>query len=185
MRRGAKKAGLRHLLGKQLQSTLHTSGAFIRRLTKGSGPPEAWRTRDSLTARQGSACQLPATAACRCKSPPQAVLDFQQGTPLHLYPRFRTAFTSVSPTSLGCLPKSRDGVRAITSSSVQGPGHLCFNSPDSPEPCLEDSGATEPRAVLEWGPIPEAVFHLPPQGALWVTLRPSFSPAPPVSTLHL
>lgn len=129
--------------------------------------------------------RLPVLHVTTSGSAPSSRLGFQQGTPLHFYPSFRMPFTCVSPTSLGCLPKTRDGVRTITSSSVQGPSHLCFNSPDSPEPCLEDSGATGPRAVLEWGPLPEAVFHLPPQGALWVTHRPSFSPAPPVSTLHL
>lgn len=144
-----------------------------------------------MTARQGSACQLPTTAACRCMSPPQAAL------PVPALASSRAPhciFTPVSecdlppflPPAWAAFPRLATGSEPspITSSSVQGPSHLCFDSPDSPEPCLEASGATEPRAVLEWGPLPEAVFQLPPQGALWVTHRPSFSPAPPVFTLH-
>ena len=100
---------------------------------------------------------------------------------------FRILFTSVSPLSLGCLPGSRD-CALITSYPMQRPGHLCFNSPDSPGPSLEDRlEQTESRAVPEQGPWscgPPASIRVPVSSSQPFPLHPSLH-SPPLVFSHL
>lgn len=111
-----------------------------------------------MTTRQSSAGQPPTLAAYRSMSPPQAVLPIPAASsraPHRTFTPVSECRLPLSSPSLGCLHRSWNSVRAITSSPVQGPDRLCLNSPVSP-------GADRAKSCGLLASMRSPVCHSPP-----------------------